>query len=97
MSRVNILLLVALVLSGMYLVRVSYEQRRLYAVTEKVKAENAKLKIEEFRLKAEREEQATNLRVDKVARERLHMRLATPEVTLYADTLPNIASEGAGL
>jgi cell division protein FtsL len=53
----------------------------------KAKAEAARLKIEEIRLLAMREEQATHLRIDKVARERLHMQTATPAVTLYMDAV----------
>ena len=39
MTRVNILLLVALIATGAALVRVSYETRRLYAALDKAQAE----------------------------------------------------------
>lgn len=83
MSRFNLLLLLLLIGSSMYRVQVAYEERRLFAATEKAKAQASRLRIEAVRLLAEREEQATHLRIDKVARERLNMQMATPAVTLY--------------
>jgi cell division protein FtsL len=86
-NRINFLLLAILIVSSMGMVQIAYEDRRLFAATEKAKTEAARLKIEEIRLLAMREEQATHLRIDKVARERLHMQTATPAVTLYMDAV----------
>ena len=83
MIRVSILLLIALVASGLYLVRTSYESRRLFVELEKAKAEERQLQDDAKRLEAERQAQATPLRVEKVAREKLSMHLATPEGTRY--------------
>lgn len=83
MSRLNLLLLAAVVLSALALVRTAYESRRLFAAVEKGKAEAERLGTEEVRLQAERHAQATNLRVERVARERLAMKPATPAVTQY--------------
>lgn len=79
----NLLLLVALLASCLYLVKTSYEARRLFASLDRAKAEQAQLDTEFKRLDAERQAQATHLRVEKVAREKLHMRTATPAVTQY--------------
>lgn len=83
MTRINLLLLVALVISSVYLVRVSYESRRLFAALDRAQSESRQLDIEHERLKAEKQSQATPLRVERVARERLAMRNATPAVTQY--------------
>ncbi|MBX3622821.1 MAG: cell division protein FtsL [Rhizobacter sp.] len=83
MSRLNLVLLVALVLSSVYLVRVSYDSRRLFAQLDRAQSEARQLEIEHERLKAEKQSQATPLRVEKVARERLAMRNASPSVTQY--------------
>jgi cell division protein FtsL len=79
----NLLLLVALLASCLYLVKTSYEARRLFASLDRAKAEQVLLDTESKRLDAERQAQATHLRVEKVAREKLHMRTATPAVTQY--------------
>ena len=83
MTRINLLLMLALVLSSLYLVRTAYDSRRLFAELDKAKNEAAKLDTEYKRLEAEREGQATSLRVERTAREKLAMRTATPAVTVY--------------
>lgn len=83
MTRLNIALLLALVVSGLYLVTVSYDVRRLFAERDRARAEQRALDIEYERLKAERQAQATPLRVERAARERLAMRNATPAVTEF--------------
>ena len=81
MSRVNLLLLAALLLSSLWLVRTSYEARRLFAEVDRAKAVQQRLDADYRRLDAERQTQATHLRVERVAREKLGMRTATPAVT----------------
>ncbi|MGA0609496.1 cell division protein FtsL [Caldimonas sp. KR1-144] len=83
MTRLNLLLLVALVASSLYLVRVSYESRRLFAELDRSQQHAAAIEHEHERLQLERRAQATPLRVEKVAREKLAMRGATPAVTQY--------------
>jgi cell division protein FtsL len=83
MTRLNVLLLVALVLSAMYLVKTSYESRRLFAELDKLQNEQRRLDVDHQRLLTERQAEATNLRVERVAREKLQMRPATPAVTQY--------------
>jgi cell division protein FtsL len=83
MTRVNLLLTVALLLSSLFLVRTAYDARRLFAELDKAKDEGARLDAEGKRLEAEREGQATSLRVERTAREKLAMRTATPAVTVY--------------
>ncbi|MBK6866283.1 MAG: cell division protein FtsL [Ideonella sp.] len=83
MTRLNLLLLVALIASGIALVRVSYDSRRLYAALDKAQAEERQLEVDHERLQADKQSQATPSRVEAVARQQLAMRTATPAVTNY--------------
>jgi cell division protein FtsL len=82
-TRLNIVLAIALLLSSLYLVRTAHDARRLFAELDKARNEAARLDTEFTRLEAEREAQATSLRVERTARERLAMRTASPAVTVY--------------
>ena len=81
----SLVLLAALVASCLYLVKTSYESRRLFAELDRAANEQRQLEVNHSRLEAERQAQATHLRVDKVAREKLAMRTATPAVTQYVE------------
>ena len=83
MLRLNLFLLVVVVASSLYLVRVQYESRRLYAEIERAQNEFRKLEVEHERLQVEKRAQATPGRVERIAREQLHMRPATPAITQY--------------
>ena len=69
MTRLNLVLLVAVMASALYLVHTQYESRRL--------------ETEHQRLQVEKRAQATPLRVEKLAPAQLHMRTATPAITQY--------------
>jgi cell division protein FtsL len=92
--RLNLTLLVTVIASALYLVQVQYESRRLYTEIERAQNESRKLEIDNERLQVEKRAQATSARVEKVAREQLHMRPATPAITQYV-TLKGLAKEGA--
>jgi cell division protein FtsL len=94
-ARVNLLLLFGLLASCLYLVKVAYDSRRLFAELERAQVEGRALDIDYKRLDVERQAQATNLRVEKVARERLGMRNATAAVTQYVVDAPAPAVSGA--
>ena len=83
MIRLNLVLLIALMASALYLVRVQYDSRRLYTEIERAQNEFRKLEVEHERLQVERRAQATAARVERLAREQLHMRPATPAITQY--------------
>lgn len=83
MTRLNMLFALALIASSLYLVRTAYESRRLFAELDRAKNDAARLDTEYKRLEAERQAAATNLRVERTAREKLAMRSATPAVTIY--------------
>lgn len=94
MSRFNLLLFVTLVLSGLGLVQVSYEARRLFVAVERAQNEERRLETEYGRLQVELRAEATPLRVERLAREKLEMRVTTPGVTHYV-TLPGAAGIAA--
>ncbi len=94
MTRVNAVLLLALIASCLYLVKVSYESRRLFSALDRARAESLRLASDHERLQSERQAQATPLRVERVAREKLAMRSATPAVTEYVEA-PRAASAPA--
>jgi cell division protein FtsL len=52
MTRMNVILFAALLLSSLYLVRVSYDSRRLFAELDRAQSEERALAIEFERLKA---------------------------------------------
>ena len=83
MTRLNLVLLLALLCSAMYLVHVQYESRRLFIELERATAEARRLEQENDSLEVERRTQATPLRVEKLAKEKLQMRTATPAITQY--------------
>ena len=83
LARLNLFLALALILSGLYLVRISYESRRLFAEIENAHGAERQLESDRRRLEAERQAQATHLRVERAAREKLAMRAATPANTTY--------------
>jgi cell division protein FtsL len=96
MTRLNALLLVVLLFSSVYLVRVSHESRRLFAELDKARTEERLLDNEFERLKSEKQSQATPLRVEKAARDKLAMRSATPAVTRYVSLARTASAADAG-
>ncbi len=83
MTRLNLVLLLAVLASALYLVSVQYESRRLFTDIDRENAQTRKLELENERLQVEKRAQATPLRVEKLAKEQLQMRTATPAITNY--------------
>jgi cell division protein FtsL len=94
-GRLNFVLLLVVLISGMVLVRSAYEARRLFTAVDRAQAEGRRLEADSQRLQAERHAQATNLRVEQVARERLKMRAISPNVTQLADDHAAAPKSGA--
>jgi cell division protein FtsL len=92
LSKLNALLLLALLASSLFLVKTAHDARRVFAALDKARAEQRQLDAEFKRLDAEAQAQATHLRVEKVAREKLRMRTATPAVTEYVTDTALVAS-----
>ena len=95
MTRLNALLLLALIASAVYLVRVSHESRRLFAELDRARSEERLLDNEFERLKSDKQSQATPLRVEKTARDKLAMRSATPAVTQYISRAASTVAPGS--
>jgi cell division protein FtsL len=95
MTRLNLVLLAGVLASALYLVHTQYESRHLFAEIDKAETEARRLEIERGRLQAEKGAQATPLRVEKLAKEQLHMRIATPAITQYVTLKGAASSAGA--
>ena len=83
MTRLNLVLMLAVLASALYLVRVQYDSRSLFVEVDRATALSHKLEIENERLQVEKRAQATPLRVEKLAKEQLKMRTSTPAITQY--------------
>lgn len=94
MTRLNLVLLIAVVVSAMYLVHSQYETRRLFVEHEKTLKEAAQLEIALERLTVEQRAQATPLRVARLARDQLQMRNPAPGITQYV-TRPGFTREAS--
>jgi cell division protein FtsL len=95
MTRVNVVLLIMLLASSVYLVRVSYDARRLFAELDRAQGDERQLQTEFERLKTDKQSQATPLRVEKTAREKLAMRTASPAITQYVTWSKAASAPGA--
>jgi cell division protein FtsL len=94
MTRLSVVLLLAVMASALYLVHTQYESRRLYVELEKALAQSRKIEADNERLQVEKRAQATPLRVEKLARDRLQMRTATPAITQYVTYSDGAAPKG---
>ena len=83
MTRLSIVLLAAVMVSALYLVRVQYDSRRLFTELDRATAEARRLETERSRLEVEKRAEATSLRVEKLAKDKLAMRTVTPAITEY--------------
>ena len=96
MIRLNLVLLLAVLASAVYLVSVQYDSRRLFAELDKSRSESKRLESEFGRLQVEKRAQATPSRVERIAREKLQMRQATPGITTYVNySAPNGLADAA--
>jgi cell division protein FtsL len=68
MTRFNLVLLLGVVLSALYLVNVQYDSRRLYSALDRARSEARKLAIENESLQVEKRAQATSARVEALAK-----------------------------
>ena len=95
-GRINTLLLLCVLGSAFYLVRTQYQSRLLYTALDRAVAEARQLQTEHERLEVEKRAQATPLRVETMARDKLSMQTATPAITHYvANPVPvQLPSQG---
>jgi cell division protein FtsL len=92
MTRLNLLLLLAVLASALFLVHTQYQSRRLFTELDRATVEARRLETEHQRLQVEKRAQATPLRVEKLARAQLHMRTATPAITQYVSDPAGMAT-----
>lgn len=83
MTRFNLVLLLGVIASALYLVHIQYESRRLFVELEKAMSQSRKIDTDNERLQIEKRAQATPLRVEKLAKDRLQMHTTTPAITQY--------------
>ena len=94
MNRINVLLLLAVIGSALYLVRTQYESRKLVTELDRANAQAHKLEVEYDRLDVQRGAEATPVRVEKLAREQIRMHAITPVITLYATPAGEVSKLG---
>lgn len=90
----NVLLLLAVVMSALYVVRLQHEGRLLYTSIAAETNAQAELELEYKRLQQERQNLVTPWRIEQNAQTRLQMKQATLGVTEY---IPADAHEAAGV
>jgi cell division protein FtsL len=76
MTRVNVVLLIAVLASAIYLVRTQYESRRLFTEVDRAVSEAHKLEREHERPAGRKAAPGHAVRVEKLAKEQLQMRSA---------------------
>lgn len=81
--RLNILLLIVTIVSAMALIQSQYESRKLFTELDRAVAESRQLETDHQRLQVEKRAQATPLRLEQLARDKIGMQTATPAVTMY--------------
>jgi cell division protein FtsL len=94
MARLAVLLLVAVVVSALYVVQVQYQSRLLFTELDHAQREAQQLAADHERLDVEKRAAATSLRVEQIARNQLTMRPITPAITDYVK-LPAAAKSSA--
>lgn len=83
MMRLNLVLMLAVLASALYLVGVQYDSRRLTTELDRARTEAHRIATEHGRLQVEKRAQATPARVERLARDKLQMRQASPGITTY--------------
>ncbi len=96
MTRLNLMLLGALVASCFALVTLQYESRRLYVANERARNQAAQLAAEHERLVAQQRALAAPARVQQLAQRQLQMRPAHPAITEYV-ALPTTTPQAGGV
>ena len=83
MLRINLLLLLAVMMSAIFLVNTQYQSRKLFTELDRAEAESRRLATDQQRLQVEKRAQATPQRIETLAREKLQMKPAGPSITQY--------------
>ena len=83
MTRINLLLMLAVVVSALLLVRSQYNSRQLFTEIDKAQSQARQLEIDNERLQVAKRAQTTPSRIEKIAKDQLQMRNPTPAITQY--------------
>jgi cell division protein FtsL len=83
--RLSLVLLLVSLASALLVVNTQYASRHLYMELEKANALGLRIETEKERLQVDRRAQATPLRVEQLAQDKLQMRTTTPAVTQYVN------------
>jgi len=86
--RLNLVLLLAVLVSAFYLVHVQYDSRRLYTALDRMRAQAQRLEADHEQLVVQKRAQATPGRVQQIAIGQLQMRPANPAITEYVKGAP---------
>ena len=95
MIRLNLVLMLAVLASALYLVGVQYDSRRLTTELDRARTDAHRIATEYGRLQVEKRAQATPARVERLARDKLQMRQASPAITTYVSH--SVAAEEASV
>lgn len=93
--RLNLVLLLAVLATALYLVNVQYQSRLLFTALDRANAEAQKLAQDTETLQVQKRTQAAPGRVDQLARAKLQMRPVTLAITQYVTY--NAAAATAGI
>lgn len=96
MMRINMVMLLALVLSALYLVGVQYDSRRTFTELDRARNEARRLESENERLQVQKRATATPVRVERIAKEKLQMRQTSPGITTYVSYSTGTVQEPVG-
>ena len=97
MMRLNLLLLLAVLASALYLVSVQYDSRRLFSELDRSRLQARQLAVDKEQLQVEKRAQTTPARIERLAKQHLQMHNATPAITHYVgDGAASPAAQSAG-
>ncbi len=91
MIRLNLVLMLAVMASALYLVGVQYDSRRLTTELDRAHTEARRLETEKDLLQVTQRSHATPARVERLARDKLQMRQAQAGITTYVSYAPTDA------
>jgi cell division protein FtsL len=96
MIRLNLVLLLAILVSAFFLVHTQYESRRLYTALDRAKAQALRLEAEHEQLQVQKRAEATPARVQQLATRQLQMRPVSPAITQYVTVYEKPATAQPG-
>jgi cell division protein FtsL len=96
MIRLNVVLLVAVLVSAFYLVHLQYESRQLHAALHRADVQRQRLSAELEQLQVQQRAQAKPARIQLLAEQQLAMRSAHPGITEYIHVSTSVGTVSTG-